>query len=210
MYRLNRITVIFAFVLVLAGIINCAASESSLSIEQTFQKAKKDYLEKNIDSAAKQIKKGAAYMRAEAVKASSRGKKALDDSARELDKLADDVKKGAVESVKKIEDVFARAYFVLAEESYIESTEAWAKKEAVKAGEFLDAANKNLEKGMIWAGQKVEEKTTETMKKSRELSLKLKQKGRLITEEVGKSLQAIGDEIEKFGKRISSEGLNEK
>ena len=63
---------------------------------------------------------------------------------------------------------------------------------------------------MIWAGQKVEEKTTGTMKKSRELSLKLKQKGRLITEEVGKSLQAIGDEIEKFGKRISSEGLNEK
>lgn len=149
-------------------------------------------------------------MRAEAVKASSRGKKALDDSARELDKLADDVKKGAVESVKKIEDVFARAYFVLAEESYIESTEAWAKKEAVKAGEFLDAANKNLEKGMIWAGQKVEEKTTETMKKSRELSLKLKQKGKLITEEAGKSLQAIGDEIEKFGERISSESLNEK
>jgi len=120
------------------------------------------------------------------------------------------VKKGAVESVKKIEDVFARAYFVLAEESYIESTEAWAKKEAVKAGEFLDAANKNLEKGMIWAGQKVEEKTTETMKKSRELSLKLKQKGKLITEEAGKSLQAIGDEIEKFGERISSESLNEK
>ncbi len=48
MYRLNRITVIFAFVLVLAGIINCAASESSLSIEQTFQKAKSDLSEKTL------------------------------------------------------------------------------------------------------------------------------------------------------------------
>jgi hypothetical protein len=42
------------------------------------------------------------------------------------------------------------------------------------------------------------------MKKSKKLSLKLKKKGVVMTEEVGKQLKDMGNEIEKFGKRIPS------
>jgi hypothetical protein len=206
MYRLNLVIVVLVFALIVTGILPQAAvagSESQSSIEQTFQKAKKDYLDKNLKSAAEQIQKASAYMKAEAEKASVTGKEALAASARELNKLSEDVNKGAVTSVKKLDEAFARAYHALASDSHTKSMEAWAKKQKVKAGDALDSATKDLERGFAWAGQKVETGTKEVMKKSGELALKLKEKGSVMAEEVGKGLKKTGDEIEKFGKRIS-------
>lgn len=206
MHRLNLFVAVAVFTLIAAGIMPwtaVAASESESSIEQTFQKAKQDYLQKNMKSAAQQIQKSAAYMKTKAAKASAEGKEALNASVRELEKLADDVKKGTVTSVKSIEEAFARAYVALASESHIKSTQSWAKKEAAKAGEALDSATKYLERSFAWAGQKVETSTQETVQKSKELSLKLKKKGSMVAEEVGKALNDAGSEIEKFGKRIS-------
>jgi len=207
MYRLNRAIFVVFFTLIVAGFMPQAAlavSESPSSIEQTFQKAKQDYLDKNLAAAAEQIRKGSAYLKAEAEKASVTGKEALAASARELNKLADDVKKGTVTSVKRIDEAFARAYQALASDAHTKSIEAWTKKEAAKTGAALDSATNNLERGFAWAGQKVETGTKEVMKKSEELSLKLKKKGAVMTEDVGKELKDIGNEIEQFGKRISS------
>ncbi len=206
MYRLNRVIVMVVFALIVSGIMPCtafAASESLYSIDQSFQKAKKGYLQKNMKSAAEQIQKSASYMKGEAVKASDKGKGALTASAEELEKLADDVKIGAVKSRKRIEETFARAYLALASESRIKSTESWAKKETVKAGELLDSAIKNLEKSFAWSGQKAEKGTKEVMKKTKDMSIKLKEKGTFAEEEVVKRLQEAENEIKKFGKRIS-------
>jgi outer membrane murein-binding lipoprotein Lpp len=206
MNRLKLFAVVAAFTLIVAGILPCtaiAASESQSSIEQTFQKAKQDYLEKNMNSAAQQIQKSASFMKAKAAKASDKGKEALNTSAKELEKLADDVKKGTVTSVKRMEETFARAYVALASDSHIKSTESWTREEAAKAGDSLDSANKYLERSFAWAGQKIETSTKEAMKKSKELSLKLKEKSSMLAEDVGKSLKDTGNEIEKFGKRIS-------
>lgn len=206
MLRLKSYFVVAVATLFVAGIFSStvfAAAESQSSIEKTFQKAKQNYLDKNMNSAARQIQNGASFMKAHAEKASVKGKEAINASAKELEKLADDVKKGTVTSVKRIEDTFAHAYAALASDSYIKSTESWAKKQAEKAGDALDSANKYLERGFVWAGQKIETGTKETMKKSKELSLKLKKKGSLLAEDVGKELKNAGDEIEKFGKKIS-------
>lgn len=206
MNRLKLFAVVAAFTLIVAGILPCtaiAASESQFSIEQTFRKAKQDYLVKNMNSAAQQIQKSASFMKAKAAKASDKGKEALNTSAQELEKLADDVKKGTVTSVKRMEETFARAYVALASDSHIKSTESWAKKETAKAGDSLDSATKYLERSFAWAGQKIETSTKEAMKKSKELSLKLKEKSSMLAEDVGKSLKDTGNEIEKFGKRIS-------
>jgi hypothetical protein len=207
MYRLNRVTVVVVFVMIVMGILPWAAvasSESQSSIEQTFQKARQDYLQKNMNSAAEQIQKGAFYMKAEAAKASVKGKEALTLSAKELEKLAVDVKKGTVTSVKKIEGPFSRAYLALAADSHIKSTESWAKKESANAGEALDSSARYLERSFSWAGQKVETSTKENIEKSKDISLKLKEKSSVIAKDVEKRLKETGSEIEKLGKRISS------
>ena len=208
MYRLNRVAFVVFFVLIVTGMLPWAAvasSESqSSSIEQTFQKARQDYLQKNMNSAAEQIQRGAAYIKAEAAKASAKGKEALTSSAKELEKLAVDVKKGTVTSVKRIEGPFSRAYLALAADSHTKSTESWTKKESAKTGEALDSSARYLERSFAWAGQKVETSTKETIKKSKDLSLKLKEKSSVIAKEVEKRLKETGSEIEKLGKRISS------
>ena len=205
MHRLNFFVVI-VFTLIATGILPWAAvagSESQSSIEQNFQKAKQDYLQKKMSSAAEQIQKGAAYMKAEAAKASVKGKEALTASSRELEKLAADVKKGTVTSVKMIDESFARAYLALASDAHIKSVESWTRKETAKAGDALDSTTRYLEHGFAWAGQKVETSTKEAIKKSKDLSLRLKEKGSMVAVEVGKGLKDMGNEIEKFGKRIS-------
>jgi hypothetical protein len=205
MYRLNPI-IVAVFALIAMGILPLmavASTESASSIEPTFQKAKQDYLQQKMNSSSEQIRKGAAYMKAEAAKASDKGKEALTASAQELEKLADDVKKGVVTSGKIIEEAFARAYYALAVDAHIKSTESWTRKEAAKAGAALDSANKHLGKSFTWAGQKVEKSTQDVMKKSDDISLKLQKKSNLIAEDVGNRLKDAGNEIEKFGKRIS-------
>jgi hypothetical protein len=206
MYRLNRAVVVVVFALFVTGILPLAVfaeSESSSSIEQTFQKAKQDYLQKDMDSAAGQIKKGADYMKAESAKASAKGKEALTSSARELEQLSVDVKKGTVKSVNKIEQSFARAYLAMAADRHIKSAESWTRKESGKTGEALASSSMYLERSFAWAGQKVETHTKEAIEKSKSLSLKLKEKGNVIAKDVEKGLKDTGSEIEKLGKRIS-------
>lgn len=181
-----------------------AAEETTSSIEQTFQKAKQDYLDKNYDAAAAQIKKGAVFMKEESINASDKGKAALADSARELEKLSEDVKKGTVKSVKKIEDAFGRAYYALAWDAHVKSTEAWAKKESAKAGEYFNKAANYLETGFLWTSWKIETGTKKVIIKSKELSVKMKEKSSEVTEDIGKEMKKAGNEIEKFGRKISA------
>lgn len=206
MCRFIRILVVTIFLLPVAGIVLWPAfadQKSSASMEQNFQEAKLDYLKKNMNSAAEHINKGASYMKGEAAKASVNGKEALAASAQELEKLADDVKKGLVSSPKQIEDTFARAYLALASNDHIKATESWTQKKRDQAGEALESANRHLEKSFAWAGQKIEKGTTDAMKTSEALASQLKQKGTLIADEVGKGLQGAGKEIEKLGRKIS-------
>ncbi|PKN17359.1 MAG: hypothetical protein CVU71_16410 [Deltaproteobacteria bacterium HGW-Deltaproteobacteria-6] len=195
-------TIVIAFMMLILPWTAVAAPESPLSIEQNFQKAKQNYLDKKMDAAAAQIKKSAAFMKKESMKASEKSKAALADSAQELEKLAGDVKKGSVTSVKKMEDAFGRAYHALALDAHARSAESWAKKESVKAGESLDKAATYLERGFAWTGRKIEAGTKNALKKSRELSVKLKAKGRAVADDVGKGLKEAGKEIEQFGKNL--------
>jgi hypothetical protein len=207
MHRLIYVASTVLLILVLTGILPYAAvagPEPASPVEQFFQKAKEDYLKKNMDSAARQIRKASSYMKDESAKASAAGKEALKASIMELDKLADDVKKGTVTSVKRMDKSFARAYASLASNAHVKSTEYWAKKEREKAGDALDSAANYLERSFAWADQKVETGTKDVIKKSKDLSLKLKKKGAVMTEEVGKVLKEAGNSIQEFAKRISA------
>ncbi len=203
MKHVKRIIILFILAVVAVIWLGNVAAESSSSIEQTFQKAKQNYLDKNMEAASTQIQKGAAYMKEQSEKASDSGKAALAASSRELEELAGDVKKGSVKSVKKMEDAFARAYLALAKDAHTQSAKSWAEKQGQKAGEGLEKASGYLERSFAWAGQKVEQGTRNVMQKSKDLSGKLKEKGRAVAEDVGKNLKETGNEIEKFGKKIS-------
>jgi hypothetical protein len=200
MLRLNLFMVIAAFALIAEGVIPSAAiaaSGSPSSIEKTFQQAKKDYLDKNLDSASRQIQKGAVYMKAKAAKASVKGKKALDASAKELDQLAHDVKKGAVTSVKIIEAVIDRAYVALA----VDSTGSGTGKETSKAGDATDSITEDVEHSFA----KIESGTKKAINTFRGWLPVLKEKGSEMYESLKKYIHEQATLIEKFLKKVYSQ-----
>ena len=181
-----------------------AEATSSTSIEQNFQKSKQNFLQKDMKAAADEIRKAAAYLKSEAEAATGKGKEALTASYRELEKLAGDVEKGAVTSVKKLDAAFARSYKALATNAHVKSTEAWAKKEINNTGKNLETAADSLERGFSWTGEKMKAGTTKVIEESRDLSKKLKEDTGWASDKVSKGLKDMGKEIEQFGKRVTA------
>ncbi len=205
MKRLFTLIAVVFVVMAMAAGLSFAATESSSkgSLEQTFQKAKQDYLQKDMKAASEEVHKAAAWMKSEAAAAKGKGKEALAASSRELEKLAGELKKGTVKSVKEIEMAFARAYNALATNSQVQSMEAWTKKEFKKAGEKLEAAVDELEKGFAWAGQKAEAGTQKVIDESKELSGKMKEGAAKASAETSKTMKDMENEIKALGRRIS-------
>jgi hypothetical protein len=207
MLRFNRILLVTLFSLLIIGNGVWAAtggSDTFSSIEEHFQKAKNDYVKKNLNAAADEIHKGAIYVKKEAETASDKGKEALLKSYDELELLAMDVRKGTVTSIKRLESSFAHAYHALANNAHLKSAEAWSRKEISNPGSYLDKTTRYLEKGFTWANQKKETVTEEVIKKSKDLAQKIKRGTGWVSSEVEKGLKETGSEIEKLGKMISS------
>lgn len=77
--------------------------------QENFKLAKEAYIKKDHKASADEIRKGAAMLKKDEAAATGAKKKALAASVIELDKLAADMEKGKVASVKRLDDVFARA-----------------------------------------------------------------------------------------------------
>ena len=203
-----NLVVLAAFIAVftMAQTTMAVASEatSSTSMEQNFKKAKQNFLQKDMKAAADEIRKAAAYLKFEADMATGKGKEALAASYRELEKLAGNVERGTVTSVKKLDAAFARSYKALATNAHVKSTEAWAKKEINNTGKNLEAAADSLERGFSWTGEKMKAGTQKVIEESKDLSKKLKEDAGWVSNKVGKDLKDMGNEIEKFGRNITT------
>jgi serine protease Do len=81
-----------------------------LGAEHHFRKAIDDFLQKDPRGAASEIRKSVAFLKVEADQMDTdEGKEILTASIQDLEKLAGDLEKGAVSSVKKLEDAFDHA-----------------------------------------------------------------------------------------------------
>ena len=167
--------------------------DGGLLMEQNFQKAKQNFLQKDMKAAADEIRKAAAYLKSEADAATGKGKEALTASYQELEKLAGDVEKGTVASVKKLDAAFARSYKALATNSHVKSTESWARKEISNTGKHLETAADYLERGYAWTGEKMKAGTKKVVEESRVLSQKLKDDTGWVTSKVSKGLKDMAE-----------------
>jgi hypothetical protein len=170
--------------------------------EHYMKAAHKSFLKKDVKATAAELRKAAAFVKLEAARAADDSKTDLVASATELDKLADDVEKGAVTSVEKLDSTFARAAHALANHHHKKAEESWAKKQVKPTGHSLRAAAEYVEHGSKWTGKEVEAGSAEVLKGVREVSSKLIAGSGWVGEEVGKAIKKCGDETEKLGKWI--------
>lgn len=172
--------------------------------ESQFQKAHEFFLKKDLNAAASYIRKAVAFLKQEAGSAAKDGKKDLTLSIYELEKMANEVEKGAVTSEKKLKDAFARANQALANHHYLKAAEYWAKKDEKKTGHALKSAALHFEHAVVWSGHKFESGEAIVMKDIHTVADKLIEGKKWTTEEVGKGIKNIGNEISKLGKKAES------
>ena len=167
-----------------------------------FHKARQSFLKKDYKAAAEEIRKGAAFMKLQAARATAEGKKVLTVSIDELEKLAKDVEQGTVASAATLNHAFARAHHALARHHYLKAMEYKAKGAATKLGHALKASAIHLEHGFAWAGHKLEAATVAVIKDTGLVAGKLIEGGGWIGKEAGMLIEKIGVEIEKLGKML--------
>jgi hypothetical protein len=169
-----------------------------------YMRAFENFIKHDWAAAAVEIRKGAAFMKLEAGRAAGDVKSGLTASAQMLEKLADDIEKGAVRSSKDIQDAFAKAENTLAKHHYLRATEAWTKKSIKDAGHELHAAALSLEHGFAWAGEKLDAAVIKVMDDSRHLAGKLIEGADWAKDEIGEAIESLGREIEKLGKTVTA------
>ncbi len=173
--------------------------------ESRFHKAREYFFKNDSESAAKEIRKGAVFLRLESGWATKEGKEALITSARELDKLADEVEKGEVTSVKDLDQAFSRAHYALARHYRLRASESQVKKSYKKLVRELKAAAKHLHHALLWSGDKIESGFSEIRRDVQILEGKMGEGAKWVQDEVNRLMKYIDQEIEKFNKKTGPE-----
>jgi hypothetical protein len=186
------------YVLVEEDVVVVLANEA----HQSFLRASDNFAKGKMKEAAAEIRKGEAYVKLEAARATAEGKKVLLNSAQELKQLADKVEKGAVKDGKELKITFARAEYAMARHHYLKAAEQWENKESQKVADHLNAAAAYIDSGQIWLTKKMHAGAADIKKEARRIAAQVTVKSGAEAQELGKAMDNLGKEIEKYGKGL--------
>ena len=167
--------------------------------EHYFHMASRDFARGDRTQAAADIRAGAALLKLEAGRYGATNKTGLEDAAKQLDDLAQEVAKGTVKSPNKLHDAFARADLALARHYHQMAEASMAKDEHEKTGRWLKGAADSVDDAAEWSGHKLAAGGKATVKGARSLGAKLESGAKWTAGEVKKSVSDLGSEIESLG-----------
>lgn len=230
----NRIAVSqFVLLLIPAGIVLTAAAQESLPrpaapqappgyvlIEEDqwhkladepdrhIGRAREAFLTMDARTAAAELRKAAVHVKVAANHAAERGRHALLRSEHELEQTARRIEEGSVKSVEELDFATARALHALSDYQYVRAAEAWRKREARQAGQYLRAAANNLERAAARTDAMMKSATDEVVRDSRLISGKLMEGTGFVIDDVGAGFEAIGHQLERVGTRLMPRSLS--
>jgi serine protease Do len=180
-------------------------TSTSDQLEQYFQTARQN-LANNVTEASIQIRKAVAQINEDAEHATGKAKQLLLASSKELEGLADQVQKGAVKAEQELNNAFSRAHNALAQYYQERAAKSWSKKATAEVGQDLDAAALHLEEAWKWSKTEVSDASTAVVDSAKQVGKKIAQGSGWMSAEVSKSIEDLGQEIEKLrGEKESSQ-----
>ncbi|MGE5237824.1 MAG: hypothetical protein ACM3ON_03370 [Chloroflexota bacterium] len=191
--------------------VNGAMSKETIRAEwpeMDFTMAYDSFSKGDMRTTADEIRKGSQFFKRAEERSSGKIRNDLEGSYQELQKLSAGIEQGTVKSPKQLKRTFAHAHLALAEYYRKRLEESWLAKETERAGHDLDAAARNLERGLGWMGQQVKKETSTAIKDAHAISRKLIEGLRWASQEVEKGIKEIGAEISILRKRMEK-GENE-
>jgi serine protease Do len=176
-------------------------------LDQLFKKARESFLRGDFQAAATAIRKGEAFVKQEADRATREAKQSLMTSSEDLRKLADELRKGEIHSVKELDSVFARTHHALARYYQEKASKSWAQKAIMETGRYLRLAAVHLENALAWAEYRIEAGAATAVDEARRLGEKMEQGKEWVASEATKSIDAIRKEVGEAGRKIGLLGL---
>lgn len=158
--------------------------------------------EGNEKAASEEIGKTEAYLKLESSRATEEGRAILYEAIEEIEKLAREVKEGAVRDPGRLDEALLNVSSALAWHHYLKASDELAGGEYDKAAEDLKAAVQSLEYGAEAAGREFSRANRSTLEKVRRLAEELAGEGGNLVKGIGRMMQEFGKEIEEFGRRV--------
>jgi hypothetical protein len=167
-----------------------------------FGLAHEHFLKKDYAKSAAEIRKGAGFVKLEMARSTDEGRKALADAAIRLEKLAESIESGSVNSVDEINAALAYAEQALAFHHELKAEKSWRSNDYVGAGHDLKAASISFKNSLKYTGVKVEAETDAAIKDANEIGQKLVEGARLADERIGAAMEMLGNKIDEAGKKL--------
>lgn len=134
----------------------------------------------------------------------------LNQTAKDLDKLSQEVAKNTVKSIAALDLELSRAAKETAEHHYVHATEAWSHRMVKNVGADLSAADRAIDRAADWSGYKIARGGDVVVETTETLSKKLMSGGKWTEDEVSKGLASLGTKISALGKNSDDKGSERK
>jgi hypothetical protein len=153
--------------------------------------------------AAADIRDAATFVRGQATVASGMVRADLEESARDLDRIAAQVRNGRLKTPRELDAALRRSDRGLARHHLERATRAWARRESATAGRELRTAAQYTERLARDAGTGVERITVDVVHGTRKVGAKLIDGAGWTADEVGKAFAKLGQEIDRLGADVA-------
>jgi hypothetical protein len=165
--------------------------------------ARDSFVAVDMQAAADSLRKAAANLREASREAAVNSRQSLNASADELESLGKRIETRMVHRVEELDSAMARAYHSVAEHQFRVGQRLWTNREHRQAGWRIRAAADNLERAAATTNQRASAATQTAIKDSRILASRMVQGTGYAVDEVGKTFEALGKQVETFGGGIS-------
>jgi hypothetical protein len=162
------------------------------------REGREHFLANKMKQSAFELRRGAVYLRAEASRASDAASTKLRLAAGEIESLADEIERGGIQSVSKIDGALSRAYYALSAHYYELASKSRMGKELEKTANRLSASVYYLDRAIERSGEKADSAAKTLMNRVTKTAGAIRRGTGYSIEELGRTMRDLGKEIERI------------
>jgi hypothetical protein len=170
---------------------------------QDFNSARQSFLDLDATEAATRIRQGAQRMRVTLAGIRDDSRQAMQDSITELESVARATEQRRVDSVKRLDEAFARAHYAIANQHFLAALRAREQMAQSRVGEELRWSAEHLQHGAQRIGLQLRQDEAAIIDRTRALSANIRAGVNVTTEEISQGVHALGQSMANFRDRIT-------
>lgn len=168
-------------------------------------RARQAILSRDFDSAARSLRRAAAFLDLQTEYATGETKEDLRTASQQFDRIVYDIDHQIYVSLNRLDHAFAQSEIALAEYYRDLAAEANRNNEVTFTGRYLRAAAAHLDRASAWTGHQMETAVGSAVYGTRILAGKLVEGGGWTVDEINKGFKALGDGIEAVEQWVTPE-----